>query len=144
MIVLDAFAVLALLKDEPGAAKVERLIRGAEETTLTALGLAEVVDHLIRLTGADEEDAVLDIAQLGLGQPLPVEDVLAIRAGMLRARHYHRINRAVSLADCVAAECARNPGFSLATTDPHLLDLCREERIKVIPLPDSSGRTWKP
>jgi len=32
----------------------------------------------------------------------------------------------------------------VATSDPHLLDLCREELIGVIPLPDSRGATWTP
>ncbi|HEY2215635.1 MAG TPA: hypothetical protein VGH31_11300, partial [Acidimicrobiales bacterium] len=32
----------------------------------------------------------------------------------------------------------------LATADPHLLELCRDEGIDVIPLPDSLGRTWSP
>jgi predicted nucleic acid-binding protein len=111
---------------------------------LTALGVAEVVDHIIRLAGAEEDDAVLDVAQLGLDSPSPVNAALALRAGLLRARHYHRKNRAVSLADCVAAETARGAGSSLASADPHLLDLCRDEGIVSIPLGDSSGETWSP
>jgi predicted nucleic acid-binding protein len=142
MIVLDSFAVLALLKDEPAAAQVEQLVESEEDTALTALGVAEVLDHLVRLAGADEEEAVLDLAQLGLASPAPVEVRVAWRAGLLRARHYHRRNRAVSLADCVAAETARPVGSQLASADPQLLDLCRDEGIAVIPLPDSTGRTW--
>jgi hypothetical protein len=42
-----------------------------------------------------------------------------------------------------AAETARPEGSSLASADPHLLDLCRDEGISVIALPDSTGRTWK-
>jgi len=33
---------------------------------LTALGVSEVLDHLVRLVGADEDEAVLAVAQLGL------------------------------------------------------------------------------
>jgi predicted nucleic acid-binding protein len=65
-----------------------------------------------------------------------------LRAGLLRAGHYHRKNRAVSLADCVAAETARPAGSLLATADPHLLDMCRAEGIAVIPLRDTSGQVW--
>lgn len=144
MIVLDAYAVIALLKGEAAADQVAQLLAGEEETTLTALGVAEVVDHLIRLAGAEEDDAVLDLAQLDLDSPSPVDASLGVRAGLLRARHYHRKNRTVTLADCVAAETARRPRWSLATADPHLLDLCREEGIVSIPLPDSSGQTWPP
>jgi predicted nucleic acid-binding protein len=111
---------------------------------LTALGLAEVIDHLVRVVRTSDEEAVLDIAQLGLTDALAIDADLALRAGLLRSRHYHRIHRAVSLADCVAAEAARTLGTDLVTADPHLLDLCRDERIPSIPLPDSSGLRWSP
>lgn len=144
MIVLDSFAVLALLKDEPAASQVQQLVESDEDATLTALGIAEVLDHLVRLVGADEEDAVLDLAQLGLASPPPVEAQVALQAGLLRARHYHRKSRAVSLADCVAAETARSRDSKLASADPQLLDMCRDEGIAVLPLADSNGRTWSP
>lgn len=144
MIILDSYAVLAFLKGEWAADRVEQLIAAEDDTALTALGLAEVLDHLVRLAGADPDEAVLDVAQLGLGPPSSVEAGLAMQAGLLRARHYHRRDRAVSLADCVAAAAARPVGSSLATADPHLLNLCRDEGIDTIPLPDSSGHTWSP
>jgi PIN domain nuclease of toxin-antitoxin system len=141
--VLDAFAVLALVKQEPAAADVQRLIK-ARQATLTPLGVAEVVDQLVRIIGVTEEDAVLDLAQLGLADVESLDSVLALRAGLLRARHYHRRDRAVSLADCVAAETAQTMDDAVATSDPHLLDLCREEGISVVALPDSSGNIWSP
>ena len=141
MTVLDAFAVIALLRGEPAAPEVRRLLERGD-AVLTALGLAEVIDHLVRVIGTSDEDAALDIAQLGLSDALPVDADLALRAALLRARHYHRTNRAVSLADCIAAEAARMIGTSLATADPHLLGLCRDDGIASIPLPDSSGSTW--
>jgi hypothetical protein len=56
----------------------------------------------------------------------------------------HRTSRPVSLADCVAAATARQVGRPLATADPHLLDMCGDEGIAVIALPDSRGRVWSP
>jgi len=144
VIVLDSYAVLALLKDEPAAAQVQQLVESDEDVALTALGVAEVVDHLVRLAGAEEDEAVLDLAQLGLSPASPIEVGLAMRSGLLRACHYHRTNRAVSMADCVAAETARAADARLASADPQLLDLCRDEGIAVIPLPDSAGRSWSP
>ena len=144
MIVLDSYAVLALLKGEPAAGDVQRIVEDDEDSFLTPLGVAEVLDHLVRLANAEEEEAVLDLAQLGLAASIPVDSDLASRAGLLRARHYHRKSRAVSLADCVAAETARPSGCRLASADPHLLDLCRDESIAVIPLPDSKSRIWSP
>lgn len=141
MTVLDSFAVLALLKGEPAATEVRRLIdHGA--CTLTTLGVAEVVDHLVRIVGVSDEEAALDVAQLGLADVEPLQSEVALRAGLTRARHYHRRRRAVSLADCVAAETARALRQPLATADPHLLDTCRDEGISTLALPDSSGATW--
>ena len=143
MIVLDAYAVIALLKGEPAAREVHEIVTGGD-CGLTTLGLAEVVDHLVRLVGASEEDAVLDVAQLGLLPAVELTESDAVAAALLRARHYHRVTRAVSLADCVAAQVARRAGTALATSDPHLLDLCQAERVGVVPLPDSGGDRWSP
>ena len=144
MIVLDAYAVLALLKGEPAAARVRGLLQDDHDARLTAAGVAEVADHLVRLAGVTEDDAALDIAELGLGDAEPVAPAVGLRAGLLRARHYHRRDRAVSAADCIAAETARANQAPLATSDPHLLDLCHEEGIGIIALAGSSGDTWSP
>src|SRR5664279_4402659 len=103
-----------------------------------------MLDHLVRLAGADEDDAVLDLAQLGLLDATPVDPPVGNAAGRLRARHYHRTRCPISMADCIAAETARSTGQSLATADPDLLDVCHTERIAVIPLPGSGGTTWTP
>jgi PIN domain nuclease of toxin-antitoxin system len=142
MILLDSYAVLALLRDEPAAAEVVDLVASELGAVLTAVGLAEVVDRLVRLDQVDDEEAVLDVAQLGLHEAIPLDPETALRAGLFRSRHYHRSTRAVSLADCVAAECARRLGIPLATSDPHLLDACSEEQVAVVVLPDNRGRRW--
>jgi len=144
VIVLDSFAVLALFRDEPAAPLVQHLVESEEEVALTALGVSEVLDHLVRILGADEDEAVLDLAQLSLTPPISVDLGVATQAGLLRARHYHRKSRAVSLADCVAAVSAQVTSSQLASADPHLLDMCQEEGIAVVALPDSSGHTWSP
>lgn len=143
MTILDAYAVLSLFKDEPAAASVRDLIE-AGDASLTALGVSEVVDHLVRIVGVDEEEAVLDLAQLGLVDPITLDGRLGRTTGLLRARHYHRVRRAVSLADCAAAAVAGDTGRRLATSDPHLLDLCRDEGVPVVVLVDSTGSRWSP
>lgn len=45
--------------------------------SLTALGVAEVLDHLVRIMGADEENAALDVAQLGLIDGFAVDSTSA-------------------------------------------------------------------
>ncbi len=143
MTVLDAYAVIAYLRDEPAADHVRPLLE-AGDSALTAVGLAEVLDHLVRLAGADEDDAVLDLAQLGLIDAIGVDASTGNAAGRLRARRYHRTRCPISMADCIAAEFARATGRPLATADPDLLDVCDRERIEVIALPGSDGTTWCP
>jgi predicted nucleic acid-binding protein len=141
MTILDTYAVLAYLRDEPAAQQVSELI-DAGDTALTAVGVAEVLDHIVRLLGADEEEAALDLAALGLLEAIIVDATLGSAAGRLRARHYHRKRCAISMADCIAAESARRTGHSLVTSDPHLLDVCHAEQIPIIVLPGSNGSSW--
>lgn len=143
MTVLDAYAVLAYLKGERAAGEVRPLL-GLADSSLTALGVAEVLDHLVRLSGTDEEDAALDLAQLDLLDGVSVDATMGAAAGRLRARSYHRTRCQVSLADCVAAEVARSRMQSLATADPHLLDVCHAEGIAVAVLTASNGSRWAP
>jgi len=44
VIILDSFAVLALLGDEPAAGVVQQLVESDEVAALTALGVSEVLD----------------------------------------------------------------------------------------------------
>jgi PIN domain nuclease of toxin-antitoxin system len=141
--VLDAYAVLAFLRGEAAAAAVGSLL-GTPPASLTVLAVAEVLDHLVRLAGVDEDDAALDLAQLGLLDGIPVPAATGVAAGLLRARRYHRTRCAVSLADCVAAEVARARHEPLATSDPHLLDVCHTEGIPVAVVPGPDGTAWYP
>lgn len=143
MIILDAYAVLAYLKGESAADEVRGLLED-RQGMLTPVGVAEVLDHLVRLVGVEDEEAVLDLAQLDLLDRPSLDPTLAASAGLLRARYYHRSRCAVSFADCLAAEMARQLDVPLATSDPHLLDVCRAEGIAVHVLPDSAGNTWSP
>lgn len=143
MIVLDSYAVLAFLKGEAAAAEVRALLT-RDEALLSVLGVAEVLDHLVRIIGVGDEDAALDLAQLALMNPPSLDASTAAAAGLLRARYYRRTACAVSLADCVAAEVARGLGAQLATSDPQLLDVCHAEGIDVHVLPESDGSTWLP
>jgi len=143
--VLDSYAVIAYLRGERAAPEVRALLdAGDAGLTLTAVGVAEVLDHLIRLVGADEEDATLDLAQLGLLDGIVIDSAVGASAGRLRARRYHRTRCAVSMADCIAAQVAQVQADSLATSDPALLDLCHAEGIATVVLPESDGSRWTP
>ena len=76
-VVLDASALLAMLQDEPGGAKVAGVIASSR---ISAINYAEVVSHYIRLGMPEREvDAMLD--------PLPMTIVPADKAlGQLAGR----------------------------------------------------------
>jgi hypothetical protein len=52
-----------------------------------------------------------------------------------RAGHYHRATRPLSLADAVLIASAR-PGDRIATADPHVLAVAREEQIEPLEPPE--------
>ncbi len=139
MTVLDAYAVLAYLRDEPCAAAVVELLR--LPTALSAANAAEVLDQLVRVFDRDADDVHADLALLTTAgmQIVPVTGDIGLLAGRLRAKHYHRERMAVSLADCVAAATALTSHLQLATSDPALASLVRSEGGEICALADSSG-----
>lgn len=140
MTVLDAYAVLAYLRDETAADLVAGLLRSS--TVLSVINAAEVVDQLVRVYDRDPDDVHADIALLSHAdmQLCPVSVDVGMLAGQLRARHDHRQRMAVSLADCVAAATALSSGRPLATADPGLAAVIRAEAGDLRALPDRAGR----
>lgn len=140
MIVLDAYAVLAYLRDERAAEEVGELLGGP--TMLVAVNAAEVMDQLVRVYGRDPDDVHADLVMLAhTGMEMTaVSAEVGVLAGRLRARHYHRERMAVSLADCIAAGAALSTEWALATADPALASLVRAEGGRVHPLADTAGR----
>ena len=140
MIVLDAYAVLAYLRDERAAEEVGELLSGP--TMLAAVNAAEVVDQLVRVYGQDPDDVHADLVMLAhTGMELAaVSADTGVLAGRLRARHYHRERMAVSLADCVAAAAALSTECALATADPALASMIRAEGGRGHSRPYTAGR----
>lgn len=140
MTVLDAYALVAYLRDERAADEVAALLRSP--TTLTTVNAAEVVDQLVRVFGHDADGVhgdLLVLSHAGM-QLVEVPPHVGISAGRLRARYYHRERMALSLADCVAAATSLSDGRPLATADPPLANLLRAEGGTVHALPDTKGR----
>ena len=112
---LDAWALIALLDDEPPARQVEELIRGGG-CMMSWMNVGEVRYALHRRGAGEQVDRA--IAML----PAHVELVEAtgprvMAAAALKARV------PLSFADCFAATTAVEFGAPLATGDPGLLAL---------------------
>ena len=140
MTVLDAYAIIAYFRAERSSAEVASLLQ--QPTQLTAVNAAEVCDQMVRVFGSDPDAVEADLALLAhAGMALvPVSPEMAIEAGRIRARRYHRGHAAVSLADCIAAAAALAARQPLATADAALANAVRAEGGDIHPLSDSKGR----
>ncbi len=144
MIVLDAYALEAYLNDEVVAADVvEPLLLSGEQVLITAVNLSETADRMIRLNGGTRVQLENDVLDLGIVVS-EVDVAAGFDAADLRARHYHRIRRAVSVADCCAAALALDRDALLVSSDPALLGMVHDEGGRYLALPDSSGEVWSP
>jgi uncharacterized protein with PIN domain len=145
VIVLDAYALVALLADEPAADQVGRLI-AAEPTAVAAPNLAEAADRLGRIYAIAVERTRSAVGSLQESIDLRVraaDERDAWRAAELRVKHYHRTNRPLSLGDCLLLAMTGEED-QLATADPHLLATAGDEGIAWIDLPDSRGDRYPP
>jgi ribonuclease VapC len=132
--VLASHALLALLRDEPGADLVRGLLENAAEKDLS-LHMTEVnyaeVQYIVRRREGDA--AWLAIAQELQAAPIefhPVTRSLADVAAGYKARHK------LSLADAFAAALAKEKKAELVTGDPEFKALEKEKEITVAWLKD--------
>jgi predicted nucleic acid-binding protein len=133
---LDAYAIIAFLVGGPAAPRVRALLHEGDAAVATA-NLAEALDVSQRVHGLPIGRA-LEILEPLFEGPLaavPLDLPTARRAAELRATHYHRASRPISLADAVLIASARK-GDRLATADPDVLAVARAEGLATVALPD--------
>jgi predicted nucleic acid-binding protein len=132
---LDAYALIAFVVGGPAAAQVRSILREGDAAVATA-NLVEVLDVSARLHGVPVPRTleVLDPLFEGALVAVPLDLGLARRAAGIRALHYHRATRAISLADAVLVASAGR-GDLVATADPDVLAVARAEDIGTIALP---------
>lgn len=121
-LVLDAWAVLALLqREEPAASHVRQLLQDAQQEKLTlfmsVINLGEVFYRVGKVSGADvAHETISEIHNLSL-TVLPATNERVFAAAGLKM-HY-----SISYADAFAAATAIELNASLATGDPELTNL---------------------
>lgn len=144
-VVLDSGPVVSLLLDDAAAAEVADALRGVQGMRISVTNIAEVVDVLRRVHGVPVADAMLAVDRFldDVARPIAATREQALRAGDVRARHYHRRDRDVSLADCFVIATAE-PGDTVATSDRAVAHVARAEGIAVLALPNSRGRRPTP
>jgi predicted nucleic acid-binding protein len=96
---------------------------------------------LVRHQGWPVDDVEERLFWLRLGgmDVVPVDEAIGLCAGRLHAQHYHREQRPLSMADCVALATSLAQGDRLATSDPALIAAASDEGCETVALPDSAG-----
>lgn len=128
---LDAYALVALLRDERSAATVEEALRRGS-AAMSAINLAEAVEKMVRVERVDAEALRTALEPLGM-QVLPLSESVAWRAALLRARHYRRRTSEVSLADCCVVAHA-TPADAVMSGDAALLRMAEAEGFRTVRL----------
>lgn len=122
---LDTSAVLTLIEDEPGADRVEELLRTRVVLLPFVAGL-ETYYITLQERGADEADRRLFLLrQLQARWLDAVNDTVLVTAGRFKAHHQ------LSFADCLVAAFAAEAGAILVHKDPEYdaLTALRQERL---------------
>lgn len=142
MTLLDAYALVALVADEPAAERVEAILRDGD-ARVVVVNLAEAVDISSRVRNLSIEDVRAAIEPLILCNVLSLavsDEPQAWLAAEIRAEHYDRKSTALSMADCFLLAHAVTDGGPIATSDPPLASVAADLELEVVGLPDSSGK----
>jgi predicted nucleic acid-binding protein len=132
---LDAYALIAFLVGGPAASQVRSVLREGNTAVATA-NLVEVLDVSERVYGIPIRRTMETLDPLFEETLVPITLDLesARRAGEIRAQHYHRAARPISLADAVLIASAR-AGDRIATADPDVLAVADAVGLGTLTLP---------
>jgi ribonuclease VapC len=124
---LDTFAILAWLRNEPGAPQVEAALeharQGRAELLVTLINLGELYYILRRQYSKVETRALIDeILSLPI-RLIPVDESLVWEAAEIKAQH------PLSYADAFSVAAAKLEGASVITGDPEFASV--EESVEI-------------
>jgi ribonuclease VapC len=131
--VLDSFALLAFLQDEPPASRIEKLLESAGKQKyrlfLSLINLGELLYITERRGGvARAQDTLALIYQL------PIEIVPADEQTVFAAAHI-KANHSISYADAFAVAIAMREEATILTGDPEFRSVETFVHIEWLPTP---------
>lgn len=129
--VLDSFALLAYIQDEPGAAEVEEILEqsrlGQARAFSSLINVGEVLYQVERRWG-DESVA----HYLGILQELPVT-IAQVTPNRVYAAAHIKATHPISYADCFVAGLAQELNAEVLTGDPEFRKLGNSVQVRWLP-----------
>jgi predicted nucleic acid-binding protein len=133
--VLDSFALLAYLQDEPGAQIVQDVLTDKDaEISLCTVNLGEAYYIVYREQGEAEAERVLLVIE-----QLPIQEVVPDRGLILRAARI-KASFAISYADAFVAALAEEVQGTVVTGDPEFKQFSHLP-IQWLPAGTADGRS---
>lgn len=126
MVVLDSWALLAYLKDEPAAARIEDEWL-ADRPAICSINLGEVLYILIRDLGEEAAAAQIEVVRRNSNLVEPDWDLVAAAARL-------KATGRLAYADAFCIATAQRLNGPLLTGDPEIIDRAEELRCTVVDL----------
>jgi uncharacterized protein with PIN domain len=137
--VIDACAMIAFLRDEPGADVVEKILDdAAEDCVAHVVQFSEVFTWFLKngLAEKDALEAVNDLQDAGIEQRDDIDAAFWQEVARQRAAITSTVKtpatgakHAIALADCFAVALARKLAGSVVTSDHHEFDYVHSSGI---------------
>jgi predicted nucleic acid-binding protein len=126
--ILDSFAFMAYFENEPGAERVEQILRdvrnGKVRAFISIINLGEVIYNIERKHGLSKAQDTL-----ALIQEMPIEVLQADNQTVLAAAHI-KANHPISYADAFVVVAAQNLDGIIMTGDPEFQDITELAQIE--------------
>lgn len=126
--VLDSFAFIAYLEDEPAAQRVQKILNDAEDNKckvyISMINLGEILYSVERNNGLAKTQETL-----ALIQSLPIEILPADNQTILAAAHI-KANHPMSYADAFVVVAAQKNNGTILTGDPEFEEVTNLAKIE--------------
>lgn len=131
MVVLDSWALLAYLRDEPAAGRIESEWTGSG-AAISSINLGEVLYIRIRASGEASARADVETIRRRL-------DVVEPEWSLVMAAATIKASGGLSYADAFCVATALHLNTPLWTGDPEIIDLAAEHSCEVVDLRASAS-----